>query len=229
MLDWLTNTPAAGEELRLPLLDLGMRITAAMVAGFTVAGVFRATIVSKDRSPSLPTTLVLLTVLTAIVTLVIGSNVARAFGLVGALSIVRFRTVVEDTRDTSFVIFAVVVGMAVGANFLMLALLAIIAVALVSAIMRWAVPSGRMQKSLRVQAMIRIAQGVDLKVLRAAFDRHSYRSKTISISTAKQGTALDIGYILLIPGHPEGLMQLIAELQKIEGVQSIEINENVKS
>ena len=228
MLDWLTNTPAVGEELRLPLLDLATRILASMIAGFIVAGVFRATIVSKDRSPALPTTLVLLTVLTAIVTLVIGSNVARAFGLVGALSIVRFRTVVEDTRDTSFVIFAVVVGMAVGANFLVLALLAIVAITLVAAIMRWVIPSGRMQKSLRVQATIRIAQGVEPQVLHAAFDRHSYRSKMISVSTAKQGAALDISYVLLIPGHPEGLMQLIGELQKLEGVQSIEINETLK-
>jgi hypothetical protein len=46
---------------------------------------------------------------------VIGDNVARAFSLVGALSIVRFRTVVRDTQDTAYVIFAVAVGMAVGA------------------------------------------------------------------------------------------------------------------
>ena len=49
------------------------------------------------------------------VSMVIGNEIARAFSLVGALSIVRFRTVVEDTRDTAFVIFAVVVGMALGA------------------------------------------------------------------------------------------------------------------
>src|SRR3712207_7408096 len=57
---------------------------------------------------------VLLAVLVALVTLVIGDSTARAFGLVGALSIVRFRTVVEDTRDTAFVIFAVALGMAAG-------------------------------------------------------------------------------------------------------------------
>src|SRR5207248_6540957 len=55
-------------------------------------------------------------------TMVIGNNSARAFSLVGVLAIVRFRTVVEDTRDTAFVIFAVAVGMAVGAGFLKVAL-----------------------------------------------------------------------------------------------------------
>ena len=67
-------------------------------------------------------TLVLLTVLIAMVTMVIGDSIARAFSLVGALAIVRFRTVVEDTRDTAFVIFAVAVGMAAGAGFLKAAL-----------------------------------------------------------------------------------------------------------
>ena len=58
----------------------------------------------------------LLSILIAMVTQVIGDNIARAFSLVGALSIVRFRTVVRDTQDTAFVIFAVAVGMAMGAN-----------------------------------------------------------------------------------------------------------------
>ncbi|MDZ4830382.1 MAG: hypothetical protein SGJ09_09330 [Phycisphaerae bacterium] len=49
-------------------------------------------------------------------TMVIGSSVARAFSLVGALSLVRFRTVVDDTRDTAFVIFALIVGMAAGTS-----------------------------------------------------------------------------------------------------------------
>ena len=50
----------------------------------------------------------LLSILIAMVTQVIGDNIARAFSLVGALSIVRFRTVVRDTQDTAYVIFAVV-------------------------------------------------------------------------------------------------------------------------
>ena len=70
----------------------------------------------NDAGPTFPVTLVLLSVLIAAFTQVIGDNIARAFSLVGALSIVRFRTVVRDTQDTAFVIFAVVVGMAVGAR-----------------------------------------------------------------------------------------------------------------
>ena len=64
------------------------------------------------------------------VTQVIGSNVALAFSLVGALSIVRFRTVVRDTEDTAFVIFAMTAGMAVGAQNVVLALTGLVIVGL---------------------------------------------------------------------------------------------------
>ena len=64
----------------------------------------------------------LLAILIALVTQVIGNSVARAFSLVGALSLVRFRTEVQDTRDTAFVIFAVVIGMATGGGHLQAAM-----------------------------------------------------------------------------------------------------------
>ena len=54
--------------------------------------------------------------LIAIVMVVIGDSVARAFSLVGALSIIRFRTVVQDARDIAFVFFSLAVGMAIGAG-----------------------------------------------------------------------------------------------------------------
>ena len=94
------------------------------------AGVWRRSYLAshgRERSQPAPlaTTLVLLSMLIAMVSIVIGNSVARAFSLVGALSIVRFRTVVDDTRDTAFVIFAVIVGMAAGAGLFLVALVGV--------------------------------------------------------------------------------------------------------
>ena len=86
-----------------------LRLGAAAVVGFLIAKAYR---VSTRRPPASldrhATTLVLLTVLVAMTALVVDDSVARAFSLVGALAIVRFRTILEDTRDTAFVVFAVV-------------------------------------------------------------------------------------------------------------------------
>ncbi len=67
-------------------------------------------------SYSFASTLVLVTLIASIVIMVIGNNLARAFGLVGAFSIIRFRTVIKDTKDTVFVFLSIVIGMAIGSS-----------------------------------------------------------------------------------------------------------------
>src|SRR6478752_4495105 len=97
------------------LVLMFVRLVLALALGLAIAWVYKRARSADGEAESFGVTLVLLTILIAMVTQVIGDNVARAFSLVGALSIVRFRTVVRDTVDTAFVIFAVAVGMAVGA------------------------------------------------------------------------------------------------------------------
>ena len=113
MPDFLT---ASFAEPAVSPLDIGARLLMALVLGLGVSGIYRTTRPAGDVIATFPGTLVMLAVLIAMVTQVIGDSVARAFSLVGALSIVRFRTVVRDTQDTAFVIFAVVVGMSIGAR-----------------------------------------------------------------------------------------------------------------
>lgn len=70
----------------------------------------RGTIYSKKFNVSL----VILTVLTSMVMTVIGNNVALSLGMVGALSIVRFRTAVKDSRDTVYIFWTIIVGICCG-------------------------------------------------------------------------------------------------------------------
>lgn len=70
----------------------------------------RGTIYSKKFNVSL----VVLTVLTATVMTVIGNNIALSLGMVGALSIVRFRTAIKDSRDTIYIFWTVIVGICCG-------------------------------------------------------------------------------------------------------------------
>ena len=73
----------------------------------------------------------------SLIMLIIGSNVARAFALVGALSIIRFRNAMKETRDVGFIFLVMAMGMAVGTRFY---LLAIFATAALSAFVRDAEP-----------------------------------------------------------------------------------------
>src|SRR3954451_19442462 len=131
-------------EALAPLIDFNtgalvlmfVRLVLALVLGLAIAWVYRRARGLNGEAESFGVTLVLLTILIAMVTQVIGDNVARAFSLVGALSIVRFRTVVRDTQDTAYVIFAVAVGMAVGAGHPGLAASGLAVIALAAAVMR---------------------------------------------------------------------------------------------
>ena len=57
------------------------------------------------------------------VIMIIGNNLARAFALVGALSIIRFRTVVKDTKDTAYIFWSLAAGMAAGTGSYFLAII----------------------------------------------------------------------------------------------------------
>lgn len=220
MPDFLKSIVASGPEISPGVVIL--RLLIAAVLGAVVAGIYRRTRKGAEISSSFPVTLVLLAILIAMVTQVIGDNVARAFSLVGALSIVRFRTVVRDTQDTAYVIFAVVVGMAVGANDLWVGIIGIGVVGLAAYLMmaRAKVFSAAQPAYL---LSLRVGLGNDLeRILGGAFDAHLQERELMSVSTAKQGVLLDVTYeTRLRPSASAD--ELVKVLNRIEGVQSVRL------
>lgn len=222
MPEWL-NGAVTKEAMPAPD-QMAVRLVLAAVLGAAVAGVYALTR-KKSRSEAAPffATLVLLTVLIALVTQVIGDSAARAFSLVGALSIVRFRTIVDDTRDTAFVIFAVAVGMAAGAGFLWLALVGIPVVGLTAALLSLWGGTGAVAQPAKL--VVRLAPGADPDgVLAAAFAKHLKEHKFQAADSAKQGAAVDFTY-LVRPKPGVAPVALIGELNRIDGVQSVEWRE----
>ena len=198
------------------------RIGVAMILGACVAGLYRWACRGQAVAPTFLTTLILLSTLIAMATQIIGDNVARAFSLVGALSVVRFRTVVKDTQDTAFVIFAVVVGMASGAKHLTVALVGLAVISLASFIL-WprrqigaAAPSTA-EISIRVGTAPEIAAEIEQLLA-----ENGDPPVMMSAGTAKQGTVLDLVYrVRLRPGA--SLAALVSELGRVPGAEGVEI------
>jgi uncharacterized membrane protein YhiD involved in acid resistance len=88
----------------------------AFVLGQALAWVYYYTHSGLSYSKTFVQSLVLITVVVAVIMAVIGNNIITAFGLMGALAIIRFRNVIKDTRDIVFVFCALVVGMAAGSQ-----------------------------------------------------------------------------------------------------------------
>jgi Domain of unknown function (DUF4956) len=205
----------------VPLAVLG-RLGGAALLGAVVAWIYQRTRPSSDTSSSLAVTLVLLSILIAMVTQVIGDNVARAFSLVGALSIVRFRTVVRDTVDTAFVIFAVAVGMAAGASHASVALSGIGVVGIAA----WFMSRRRMALASpdSYSLQVKIGLGHDAEaVLGQALGGQVRNRRLVSMSTAKQGLAVEATYrIELVDDRSPG--EVVKALNRVEGVQGVSLN-----
>lgn len=103
-----------------------LNLAVALVCGLIISFFYRGTYKGGGFTISFLNSLVVLTMITAVVIMVIGNNLARAFGLVGAMSIIRFRTALKETLDIIFIFFALAMGMAAGVGLHVIALTATI-------------------------------------------------------------------------------------------------------
>lgn len=107
-------------------------LSIALGCGALVAGFYAWAAPRQGNGRSFTGALVILTMITTVVIMVIGNNLARAFGLVGAMSIIRFRTAVKDVRDIAFIFFSLAVGMAAGVGQPGIALVATLFIGLIA-------------------------------------------------------------------------------------------------
>lgn len=127
----------ASEGSLLSYSPLEMLINAlfATAIGFWLAFIYRQNHKGLSYSQSFTQTIIFVTLIVAIVIMVIGGNLARAFALVGAMSIIRFRTVLKDTKDLSYVFGALALGMAAGTSNYFLAGIGTILISILSVVL----------------------------------------------------------------------------------------------
>src|SRR5262249_57786802 len=130
---------------------------------------------------------------------------------------------VEDTRDTAFVIFAVAVGMAVGAGFLTVALVGLPFAAAAAFLFR---PRPGSAGGPREQLLaLRVGLGYEPEALaRETFAKHLEGWRLLTTATARQGAALDLTYAVALRS-PGAVVGFVAELTRLEGVQSVELRQ----
>lgn len=115
MLETIFNTTAAGTSMSLTSAVLTIIIS--FVLGGLISLTYMKTCNNSGYSQNFSLTLVLVPTVIAIIILLIGSNVARAFSLAGAFSIIKFRSAPGDPKDISYVLFTMAAGLACGVGF----------------------------------------------------------------------------------------------------------------
>jgi uncharacterized membrane protein YhiD involved in acid resistance len=211
---WIRAWSEVGDE-RPDVIFIRLMIAAMLGLGVAIIRTFAR---SEGRpAPGLRTTLLLLTMLTALVTEVIGNNTARAFGLAGVISVIRFRTAVEDTRDSAFVIFAMVVGMAVGAGYLYTSIVGFACVALVTLAITQLTGAPTHKAKLVLRLRGKETSEADIRALLTPMGSTVL---LVGAETGRDADAIDFTF-RFTPYHSTNLAPLVDSLKAKPGVEKV--------
>ncbi len=123
-LERLINDAFGGtSDVQLGADVIAYRLIAACLIGWLVGHIYRRTYTGQRFAPTLPDTHLLLCLGGALIWLVVGDNLVRAFGLAGTIGLIRYRTIVRDPKDTTILLFSMVMGMACGLGQVLVALI----------------------------------------------------------------------------------------------------------
>ncbi|GIJ56761.1 DUF4956 domain-containing protein [Virgisporangium aurantiacum] len=201
--------------------DIAISLTLSFVLSVMIGWVYRFTHRNISYSQSYVQTLVILGMLISLIMLVVGSNIARAFALVGALSVVRFRNAIKETRDVGFIFLVMGIGMAAGTRFYTLAIVASVAICLVILVMfrfNWFAANVQRQV-VKVQVP---PDGDYLNHIQDVLIAHTSEFELVSMESIRGGALTEIMYtVRLKKGHEPG--QLITALGERTGGQRVTV------
>ena len=176
--------------------EMLVNLAVSIVLGMTVAIIYRQTHKGLSYSQSFTLTIVFVAVIVAIVMMVIGNSLSRAFALVGALSIIRFRTVVKDTKDTAFIFWALAVGMSAGTGNYILGAIGTGVVSALALVLH-ASNFGALYKSEFI-LRFRFATGGDSSTHLEQINLLSKRSNMLHIEHAGDGKSIQLTYDIVL-------------------------------
>lgn len=118
--DTIKKSVLEGFSAEISISDILLSLGIAFLAGLFILLIYRLTYKGISFNRSFEGTLLMIAAISALIVLTISSNLALSLGMVGALSIVRFRTAIKEASDTAFMFWAVAVGITAGAGYFIL-------------------------------------------------------------------------------------------------------------
>lgn len=217
MIESLLSGDFASAPTNIPAMVLGVLI--AFAGGHAIAWVYMLTHSGLSYSRSFVNSLVVIPTVVSLVMMVLSNNLVTAFGLMAVFAIVRFRNILRDTLDTTYILVVIVVGMAAGTLKYTTAIIGCI-LTLSIFIYLWATAFGSRQ---RYDMIVNLHWGRpigELMDLKNLLQRHSLRTICASQRSHEGYEGTDISYRLLLR-DPERMDQLLVELRGLQGVSRV--------
>jgi hypothetical protein len=217
MIDDFFRGDFAAVPTNVPAMILGLLL--AFAGGHVIAWVYMFTHTGLSYSRSFVNSLVVMPIVVAMVMMVLSNNLVTAFGLMAVFAIVRFRNILRDTLDTTYVLCVIVVGMAAGT---MKFATAIFGCLLLSSILfyLWFTAFGTRHRYDTIINLHWSRPLGDLVDLRLLLQRHSRKAICASQRSHEGYEGTDLSYRLLMR-DPDRMDDLLTELRAMQGVSRV--------
>jgi uncharacterized membrane protein YhiD involved in acid resistance len=197
------------------IVDIVMVMVLSFLLSVFIGWIYKITHRGGSYTQSFVFTLVMNGMIVALVMLIVGSDIARAFSLVGALSIVRFRNAIKETRDVGFIFFTMVIGMAVGTRFYLLSVIGAVVISLITLLMTrmdWFA-----QEISNHILSIQVPNEVEFDtVFDRVFLKYTKESELISVSSVHNGALSELTYSVSMKRKDKN-HEFISEIKKVIG------------
>jgi uncharacterized protein DUF4956 len=200
-----------------PAVLLGLLL--AFGCGHILAWVYMFTHSGLSYSRSFVNALIIMPTIVALVMMVLQNNLVTAFGMMAVFAIVRFRNILRDTLDTTYILTVLVIGMAAGTQKFATTIIGCLLVSL-AMIYLWYTSFGSRH---RYDIIINLhwARSVkELLDLRRVLDRHSWKAHLASQRSHEGYEGTDLSYRLLLR-DPARVEDLLTELRQVTGVSRV--------
>jgi uncharacterized membrane protein YhiD involved in acid resistance len=197
------------------------KIFIALLCGLFVTWIYRRTYRGPGYSVSFTNALILLSMTTAVIIMVIGNSLARAFGLVGAMSLVRFRHAVKNTQDTVFIFVALAGGMAAGVGFYSIAIIGTLFTGLVILFLS----KSKVMTPHREDYLLQFNYRTHVEnppVYQSILDQYCRKTSIINVRSLGDTDMVELSYYIKLKDKSKG-KQLVQSLNQTAGVQYVNL------
>ena len=199
--------------------EIIINLLISFVLGLVISFVYKKTHRGLSYSQSFVVTNIFIAVIVCMVIMIIGNNLARAFALVGALSIIRFRTVVKDTKDTAYIFWSLAVGMAAGTGSYFLALAGTVIITFI-AIILYITNYGSIYKSEFI-LQFRSKNDNDKKnEYNNIISEYTKTSKLLNVESSGDNKSLKLSFDVVMK-EDKSYDQFVTDLSNIQGLTEV--------
>ncbi len=199
--------------------EILINLIIAFFLGFIISLVYKKTHKGLSYSQSFVLTNIFVCVIVSMVIMVIGNNLARAFALVGAISIIRFRTVVKDTKDTAFIFWSLAAGMASGTGSYFLAISGTAVISMIALVLYYTNYGSIFKSEFIIQFRSRNS-AKNKKNYNKIFSEYCKSSTLLNAESSGDGQSLKLSFDIVLKEN-KTYDEFIQKLSKVSGLSEV--------